>query len=69
MKKLTLLLAAMAIAISASAGVQFKNTHADLKNRKFVAPTTKMVKKQQMRDVVTDQPAGELKTYKRAGES
>ena len=71
MKKLTLLLAGLAIAITATAGVQVKNVRPDVKNHKFVAPTTKMVQKStnRMNAIVTDQPAGELKTYNRSGES
>ncbi|MBR5170244.1 MAG: hypothetical protein IKW85_06715 [Muribaculaceae bacterium] len=71
MKKLTLLLAGLAIAITATAGVQVKNVRPDVKNHKFVAPTTKMVQKStnRMNAIVSEQPAGELKTYKRAGES
>jgi len=70
MKKLTLLLAGLAIAVTASAGVQFKNARPDVKNHKFVAPTTKMVKKStnRMTAPVTEQPAGEMKTYTRSGE-
>jgi hypothetical protein len=70
MKKLTLLLAGLAIAITASAGVQFKSARPDVKNHKFVAPTTKMIMKStnRMTAPVTEQPAGEMKTYTRTGE-
>ena len=71
MKRLSVLLAGLAVAITVSAGVQLKNVRPDTKNHKFVAPTTKMVKKSTNRinAIVSEQPEGEFKTYKRAGES
>ena len=70
MKKLTLLLAGLAIAITASAGIQTKDVRPVEKNNKLMFPT-KIAKKatnNRLNAIVTEQPAGELKTYKRAGE-
>ncbi|MBQ9554894.1 MAG: hypothetical protein IJV05_01580 [Muribaculaceae bacterium] len=72
MKKLSVLLVAAAVAISASAGVNFKSTHA-LKSNKI----TKEMVKTNVKDlkagkasfrVITEQPEGELKSYNRAGQ-
>ena len=70
MKKLTFLLAGLAIAITASAGIQTKDVRPVEKNNKLMFPT-KIAKKatnNRLNAIVTEQPAGELKTYKRAGE-
>ena len=70
MKRLSVLLAGLAVAITVSAGVQLKNARPEAKNRKFVAPTTKMVNKtNRLKAIISEQPEGELKTYDRAGEA
>ena len=68
MKKLSLLLVAMAVAISASAGVQFKSTHATMNPNKLVAPNTKMKKATPRFKMIDERPEGELKTYLRGGQ-
>ena len=73
MKKLSVLLVAAAVAISASAGMNFKTTHALKANKKMVnKEMTKMNVKNLKADkasfrVITEQPEGELKSYNRAG--
>lgn len=71
MKKLSVLLVAAAVAISASAGVNFKSTHA-LKsnkiNKEMVKFNAKQAKASTSLRVITEQPAGELKSYNRAGQ-
>ena len=72
MKKLSVLLVAAAVAISASAGVNFKSTHALKANKMVNKEMTKMNVKNLKADkasfrVITEQPAGELKSYNRAG--
>ncbi len=74
MKKLSVLLVAAAVAVSASAGVNFKANSALKGNKKMV--NTELIKanvkafkanKKSFR-VITDQPEGELKSYNRAGQ-
>lgn len=63
-------MAGLAIAITASAGIQTKDVRPVEKNNKLMFPT-KIAKKatnNRLNAIVTEQPAGELKTYKRAGE-
>lgn len=71
MKKLSVLLVAAAVAISASAGVPFKSTHA-LKsnkiNKEMVKFNAKQAKAKADFRAITEQPAGELKSYNRAGQ-
>ena len=72
MKKLSVLLVAAVVALSASAGVNFKATHAVKSNKVINTEMTKMNTKDlkakaQMR-VITTQPEGELKSYSRAGD-
>ena len=70
MKKLSVLLVAAAVALSASAGIQFKSTHS-VKTNKMV--NKEMVKANISKDkasfrVINTQPEGELKSYNRAGQ-
>ena len=70
MKKLSVLLVAAAVALSASAGIQFKSTHS-VKANKMV--NKEMVKANISKDkasfrVINTQPEGELKSYNRAGQ-
>ena len=63
MKKLSVLLIAAVVAISASAGVTFKASH-DVKSRGIMkaekmAPSPKMLKDQPSR-VITERPEGEF---------
>ena len=74
MKKLSVLLVAAAVAFAASAGVNFKATHA-MKGNKIINkemvkfnPKQAKAKATSMR-VITDQPEGELKSYSRAGDA
>jgi len=71
MKKLSVLLVAAAVAISASAGVNFKAHRVVKSNRVINTEMTKLnpkdLKAKNDLRVITDQPAGELKTYNRAG--
>ena len=76
MKKLSVLLVAMAVAVSASAGVNLK-ANRPIKSNKIM-PKTEMVKQTvkmsniKAQDtkfkVITEQPEGELKTYNRTGQ-
>jgi len=72
MKKLSVLLVAAAVAFGASAGVNFKATHAMKSNRVINTEMTKMnpksLKAKNDLRVVTQQPEGELKSYNRAGQ-
>jgi len=72
MKKLSVLLVAAAVAFGASAGVNFKASHAVKSNKVINKEMTKINPKSLKADkasfrVITDQPAGELKSYNRAG--
>mgnify|MGYP006916028762 CR=1 FL=1 len=72
MKKLSVLLVAAAVALGASAGVNFKSSHKMISNKVVNTEMTKMnpkALKQQATSfrVVTEQPEGEVKTYERAG--
>jgi len=73
MKKLSVLLVAAVVAISASAGVSFKSNHTLKHNKVINLNTTKVnmkadkAKAMDLKAVVTEQPEGELKTYSRAG--
>ena len=72
MKKLSVLLVAAAVAISASAGMNFKSAHALKSNKMVNKEMTKMNVKNLKADkasfrVITEQPEGELKSYNRAG--
>ena len=72
MKKLSVLLVAAAVALGASAGVNFKSSHKMMSNKVVNTEMTKMnpkALKQQATSfrVVTEQPEGEVKTYERAG--
>ena len=73
MKKLSVLLVAAAVAVSASAGVNFKANHAVKSNKMVNTEMTKFkakdLKAKASLRVITDQPAGELKTYDRAGQA
>ncbi len=76
MKKLSVLLVAMAVAVSASAGVNLKASRSIKSNK--IMPKTEMVKstvkvndlkaKTQMRAAIAD-PEGEAKTYLRSGKA
>ncbi len=71
MKKLSVLLIAAVVAISASAGVTFKASH-DVKSRGIMkaekmAPSPKMLKDQPGR-VITERPEGEFRSYMRTGQ-
>ena len=73
MKKLSLLLVALAVTVSASAGVSLKNNRVVKSNR--IMPKTEMkstIKVNKLKatprfGVITEQPEGELKSYNRAG--
>ena len=72
MKKLSVLLIAAVVAISASAGASFTASH-NVKSRgvmktEKVTPSPKMLKGQPSR-VITEQPEGELKSYLRSGDA
>ena len=72
MKKLSVLLVAAVVALGASAGVNFKATHAVKSNKVINTEMTKVnpksfKEKAQMR-VITTQPEGELKSYSRTGD-
>ena len=71
MKKLSVLLVAAVVAISASAGVSFKSNHSVKHNKIINTEMTKLnakdMKAKASLRVITDQPEGELKTYNRAG--
>ncbi len=68
MKKLSVLLVAAAVAISASAGVNFKNTHV-LKSNKISTERVKTSVKKNQASIRSafKAPEGELKSYNRAG--
>ena len=71
MKKFSVLLVAAAVAVSASAGVTFKANHA-LKSNKVINTEmtkfkTKDLKSKANFRAINEQPAGELKSYNRAG--
>ena len=73
MKKLSVLLVAAAVAFAASAGVNFKATHAMKSNKVINTEMTKFNAKNVKAKggdlrVVTTQPEGELKSYNRAGQ-
>ncbi len=72
MKKLSVLLVAAAVAISASAGVSFKSTHVlkanKMVNKENVKFNDKAAKAKADFRVITDQPEGELKSYNRSGQ-
>jgi len=73
MKKISVLLIAAAVAISASAGVGIKATHNVksgklVKNERLTAQRLKSAKAAPSR-VITDQPEGELKSYLRHGDA
>lgn len=70
MKKLTLLLAALAFAVTASAAVNFNGRPVKNDRMKLTPKIAKLekAKRNQLRAPITDQPAGELKTYQRSGE-
>ena len=73
MKKLSVFLVAAVVAFGASAGIQFKATHAMKSNKIINTEMTKMnvkdIKAQTLQTrVITTQPEGELKTYNRAGQ-
>ena len=73
MKKLSVLLVATAVAMSASAGVNFKANHALKSNKVINTEMTKINAKALKTNkasyrVVTQQPEGELKSYNRAGQ-
>ena len=70
MKKLSLLLFAAVLALSASAGISFKASHNvnSLKLSDNRASVPSALKRAPSR-VITEQPAGELKSYLRAGDA
>jgi len=70
MKKLSLLLFAAVLALSASAGISFKASHNvnSLKLNDNRASVPSALKRAPSR-VITEQPAGELKSYLRAGDA
>ncbi len=70
MKKLSLLLFAAVLALSASAGIGFKASHNvnSLKLSENRASVPSALKRAPSR-VITEQPAGELKSYLRAGDA
>ena len=72
MKKLSVLLVAAAVAISASAGVNFKSTHAlksnKIENKEMVKVNLAQLKAKADFRVINEQPAGEVKTYNRTGQ-
>ena len=72
MKKLSVLLVAAAVAISASAGVIFNSTHVlkanKMVNKENVKINNKADKSKAEFRVITNQPEGELKTYNRSGQ-
>jgi len=73
MKKLSVLLVAAAVAVSASAGANFKANHAMKSNKLINMEMVKLNPKALKQDkasfrVITEQPEGELKSYNRAGQ-
>ncbi|MBR4828812.1 MAG: hypothetical protein IKZ92_03325 [Muribaculaceae bacterium] len=71
MKKLSVLLVAAVVALSASAGVNFKTNHAVKKGNKISTELKMKVKDLKAKNafrVITQQPEGELKSYNRAGQ-
>ena len=71
MKKLSLLLVALAIAVTASAAVNFNGRGVSKKMNRMLPPTAKVEKQNpaQRFGLPADHPAGELKTYLRGGEA
>ena len=71
MKKLSVLLVAAVVALGASAGVNFKASHATKSNKVINTEMTKVnpknLKAKADFRVITTQPEGEVKTYNRAG--
>ena len=72
MKKLSVLLVAAAVAISASAGVQHKlsrslNTN-KMVNKEMVKVNDKQLETKANFRAITTQPEGELKSYNRSGQ-
>lgn len=67
MKKVSLFLAALALAVSAQAGVQVKSHRALSNNRPFLSTETES--KGNSLNMITTQPEGELKVYKRSGQT
>ena len=73
MKKLSVLLVAAVVALGASAGVNFKASHAMKSNKVINTEMTKVnpknLKAKADFRVITTQPEGEVKSYNRAGEA
>jgi len=72
MKKISVLLVAAAVALSASAGINFKASHATKSNKVINTELTKVkvkdLKAKGDLRLITEQPEGELKSYNRAGQ-
>ena len=73
MKKLSVLFVALAVAVSASAGIQVKS-HRQVSNRLAKESVAKFSGKMKMaqapaKAIISEQPEGEVKTYTRTGEA